>query len=196
MDEELFGCANFVCSSLSLFNSIYRYVAKIQYVSATCRLPIHQELRLLNMAERKGTYPCKEGCLEFEYLTLYSDLVLINRHSYLTSVLEKKISREVVYPNCVVDVHRTLVGYSNYDYLYRYPERAVLKGQFDSIVDKSCLTPHDDTFLSKFSSITYKRPTETTGLIAVSVMTCAYAYTSFDSLSYKQSTNGLTTDLL
>lgn len=75
------------------------------------------------------------------------DLIIQNRANYLTSVLEKKDAREVV-----------------------YPERPTMKGQFDSVVDKTCLTPHDDTFFSKFTTVTYKRPAEVIGLPAVTAL--------------------------
>ena len=52
--------------------------------------------------------------------------------------------------------------------LLKYPARPVLEDEFDSIIDKSCLNLEiNDSFLSKFENVSYKRPADVTGTAAV-----------------------------
>ena len=52
--------------------------------------------------------------------------------------------------------------------LLKYPQRPALEDEFDSVIDKSCLNLEiNDSFLSKFDNVSYKRPADVTGTAAV-----------------------------
>ena len=83
--------------------------------------------------------------------------------SYVYSFIQK--AKEMVVPIRSVYLSSVLAGKTTMNVLL--PERAPLQDQFDVVVDKSCLIPHDDSFFSKFSKVSYKRPVEVSGSAAV-----------------------------
>lgn len=44
-----------------------------------------------------------------------------------------------------------------------YPPRFIIKDEFDNVTDKSALSLASDSFFSKFTAVTYKRPLELVG---------------------------------
>ena len=52
-----------------------------------------------------------------------------------------------------------------------YPPRVTLKKEFDMIDDRTCLAaPALDSFFSNFTMVTYKRPQEANGMVAISTL--------------------------
>ena len=131
----------------SLQSQLAAYVTKLGSISATCRLEPNQEVLLLQSLPLES----RKDSIMNKVLETFSlrqkqerDLTLPMRQMYLATVLAGRTTMNVL-----------------------YPERAALAGQYDTTVDKSCLLPHDESFLSKFTRTSYKRPIDTTGAPAV-----------------------------
>lgn len=131
----------------NLEDELVAYAIKLGSINATCRLPPQQEEQLIQAIPPTSK---KEAILNkvLETFSLRAkketDITLPMRINYLASVLANRPALNVL-----------------------YPERAPLQDQFDMVADKTCLTPHDDSFLSKFSKVSYKRPVEVSGAPAV-----------------------------
>ena len=54
--------------------------------------------------------------------------------------------------------------------LIAYPSRPTLEQEFDKVVDKTCLSADQESFLGKFENINYRRPPELNGLGAVTLI--------------------------
>jgi hypothetical protein len=52
--SPLTACAPHLLSNSFVLILIFRYVSKIQYVSATCRLSLQQEMRLFGLIDKSG----------------------------------------------------------------------------------------------------------------------------------------------
>ncbi len=130
-----------------LEEQLVNYISKLGSISSTCRLSAQQELQLI-----QAIPPASK------------------RENLFTKVLEtlslkEKKAKEMVVPIRSVYLSSVLAGKTTMNVLL--PERAPLQDQFDMVVDKSCLIPHDDSFFSKFSKVSYKRPVEVSGSAAV-----------------------------
>lgn len=125
------------------------YATKLGSIDAGCRLDPNQEMQLIQ-ALPPATSSRREKLFNkvLETLSLREkkeqDLTLPMRQLYLATVLAGKTTMNVL-----------------------YPERAQLPDQYDTVADKTCLVSHDDSFFSKFSKVSYKRPTEVSGAPAV-----------------------------
>jgi len=51
-----------------------------------------------------------------------------------------------------------------------FPPRFVIKDEFDSVTDKSALSPASDSFFSKFTAVSYKRPQELVGTQTINAL--------------------------
>lgn len=131
----------------NLEEQLSAYAQKLGSITATCRLPPQQEEQLIqSLPTTSKVHSVLNKVLETLSLKekKEKDLTLPMRQLYLTSMLSRKPAINVL-----------------------YPERASLQDQFDTVVDKTCLVSHDDSFFSKFSKVSYKRPVDVTGAPAV-----------------------------
>jgi hypothetical protein len=126
------------------------YASKLGNIAATCRLDPQQEVLLLQSLPPVSR---KEAVIN-----------TINRVLETLSLREKK-ERDLILPMRQLYLSTVLAGKATMNVLY--PERAELPDQFDTVTDKTCLLAHDDSFFSKFTKVSYKRPTDVSGAPAV-----------------------------
>lgn len=138
--------ADYACK-WDLQTQLAAYATKLGSIDAGCRLEPSQENRLIQSLPPVSR---KEG--------------LLNKVLVSLSLREKK-ERDLTLPMRQLYLATVLAGRSTMNVLY--PERAPLPDQYDTVSDKSCLVPHDDSFFSKFTKVSYKRPVEVTGAPAV-----------------------------
>lgn len=131
----------------SLAKQLTAYAIKLGYISATCRLDPNQEVLLLQSAPQDNK---KDS--------------IFNRVLETLSLREKR-EQDITLPMRMLYLSTVLAGRTTMNVLY--PERAALTDQFDTVIDKSCILAHDESFFSKFQRTSYKRPTEISGAPAL-----------------------------
>jgi hypothetical protein len=128
---------------------------KLCYVALSVGYPVSWDLtsELSNYISKFGSLSaiCRLSAQEEYYLLQQvsaKDYKLLNRTRFLELMLNGDQSMTVT-----------------------YPPRAVLQHEFDTVVDKTCMAIAGESFFSKFSAVSYKRPDEkTTGaLLATAV---------------------------
>jgi hypothetical protein len=140
--------ADYACK-WSLHSQLGAYATKLGSISATCRLDPNQEVLLIQSLPQETK----------------RDLSSIMNKVLETLSLREKRERDLTLPMRQLYLVTVLAGRTTMNVLY--PERAALADQYDTVVDKTCLLSHDESFFSKFSRTSYKRPMEATGAPAV-----------------------------